>query len=87
MRGVTGRYKRYVEVECEAQADGSEVPRRVIWDDAHAFEVEEVLDVRWAASRKVSGAGLRHTVRVRGEATYLFLEGDRWFCEAKELVL
>ena len=87
MRGVTGRYKRYVEVVCETRPDGTEVPRRIIWDDARAFDVDEVLDVRWAASRKVSGTGLRHTVRVRGEATYLFREGDRWFCEAKELVL
>lgn len=87
MRGVTGRYKRYVEVVCDTLSDGTEVPRRVIWDDARSFEVEELLDVRWASSRKVSGTGLRYTVRIRGEATYLFREGERWFCEAKEIVL
>ena len=87
MRGVTGRYKRYVEVVCEAGADGQPIPRRVVWDEVHAFDVEEVLDVRFARSRKVDGGGKRYTVRVRGQATYLFLEGDRWFCEAKEIPL
>lgn len=68
--------------------DGGRVmPVRVLWDDRLAFEVDEVLDVRWAHARRTSGAGLRYTVRVRGETTYLFRDGQGWFCEAKEAEL
>lgn len=87
MRGIAGRYKRYVEVVADTAPDGTPTPRRIVWDQTHTFEVDEVLDVRWARSRMVTGEGVRYTVRVRGEATYLFWEGDRWFCEAKELIL
>ena len=35
------------------------------------------------ASLKAGGAGIRYTCRIDGKLTHLFLEGDRWFVEAK----
>ena len=37
-----------------------------------------------AAALKAGGCGIRYTCRIRGQQTYLFLDGDRWFVEQKD---
>lgn len=83
VRGILNRVKRYVAVEASTDAGGAVTPRAVLWGDGSRFEVDEVLDARNAASLKVGGAGMRHTVRIGDAVTYLFYEKPRWFCEAK----
>lgn len=87
MRGITGRHKRYVHVVVDVDEDGVVTPLRIMWDEAHAYQIDAVLDVRRARSRMVEGGEVRYTIRVRGEPTYLFREGDRWFVAEKEAAL
>ena len=87
MRQISPRYKRYVDVRCEVADDGGTLPVEVLWSDTLTYHIDEVLDVRYAHSRQVMGAGLRHTVRIGEIVTYLFLEDGRWFVEAKEVPL
>lgn len=42
-----------------------------------------MVDVRPAASLKAGSVGIRYTVSVFGKETYIFLEENRWFVEAK----
>jgi hypothetical protein len=47
------------------------------------YEIDRILDVRPAASLKAGGAGIRYTCRIQGHETYIWLEDNRWFVEAK----
>ena len=83
MRGIAGREKRYVEVVSRTDVDGRVTPLVIVWEDGMRFPVDRVLDVRQAHSLKTGGTGMRYTVRLGGQSTYLFYEGPRWFVEAK----
>lgn len=76
--------KVYVEVTAAFSPQGDVVPLSVRWQDGTVFEVDRVLDVRPSAALKAGGCGMRYTCRIRGQQTYLFLDEDRWFVEAKE---
>ena len=79
--------KVYVSVNVDHQKDGSILPRSFVWEDGAHYTVDDILDVRPAASLKAGGAGLRYTVRVCEKKTYMFLEEDhgveRWFMERR----
>ena len=79
MRGIAKREKCYVEVISRTTADGYTEPLYIVWDDGRRFEVDRVLDARTACSLKCGGVGVRYTVKVGGETTYLFFEDPRWF--------
>ena len=87
MRNVTGREKRYVEVVVDVSVDGVVTPLTIVWDTGVRYHVDKVLDRRQAHSRRTGGTGMRYTVRVGGQATYLWCEGERWFVEAKAAVM
>lgn len=76
--------KVYVTVTACFDADGDITPLSIRWEDGRTFEIDRVLEVREAASLKVSGQGLRFTCRILGHVTHLFLDDDRWFVEGKE---
>lgn len=80
--------KTYVRVIAEFDTEGSIFPRRIIWADGNIFDIDRILEVRPAASRKYGGQGDRYTVRIRGQHRYLYLEHGpdcgvlgRWFVE------
>lgn len=73
-----------VEVLAKYQLDGKIIPVSIKWDDGRTFEIDQVLDIRPAASTKVGGAGIRYLVRIGRTRTYLFLEENCWFVEGKE---
>jgi hypothetical protein len=75
--------KQYVAVDAHFTADGRILPRIVYWDDDRRFEIDRILDIRPAPSLKAGGAGIRYTVRIYETETYIFLEENRWFVEAK----
>lgn len=75
--------KVYVDVLAVWKKEGGIVPRAVKWEDGTRYQVDRVIEVRRAASLKAGGCGLRYTVRVCGQESYLFLEENRWFVEAK----
>lgn len=75
--------KIYVTVDARFAPDGGITPLSVKWADGRVFGIDEIRDVRRAASLKAGGLGMRYTVRIGRSVTYLFLEQDRWFVEAK----
>ncbi|MDY3617647.1 hypothetical protein [Agathobaculum sp.] len=76
--------KVYVDVLAAWTADGWIIPKVVKWEDGRKFPIDRILDVRPAASLKAGGAGMRYTVRIGRTQSFLFLEDDRWFVEAKQ---
>lgn len=75
--------KVYVGVKAEFMPDGKLLPLSVIWEDKREFPIDSVTDIRRAASLKAGGAGIRYTVKILGNETYLFLEENKWFVERK----
>ena len=41
-------------------------------------------DIRYAASLKAGGAGIRYTCMILGKERFLFLEENRWFVDTRE---
>lgn len=76
--------KQYVSVTAVFDEDGNLTPVNIVWDDGRKFPIDRVTDVRYAASLKAGGAGIRYTCRIAGKERYLFLEEQRWFVDAKE---
>ena len=73
--------KQYVSVTAKFDPDGNVIPLKIHWDDGRSFDIDRVTDVRFAASLKAGGAGIRYTCRIRSTERYLFLEENRWFIE------
>lgn len=71
--------KQYVSVTATFDADGNILPLKINWDDGRTFEIDRITDVRYAASLKAGGAGIRYTCRIKQTEKYLFLEDNRWF--------
>jgi hypothetical protein len=75
--------KVFVEVIVKYTKNGQKVPITVIWEDGTRYDIDKVVDYKRAASLKVGRQGMRFLCRIRGKDTYLWLEDDRWFVEAK----
>lgn len=87
VRGIMGRSKRYVTVVSSTDETGEVTPLTIVWEDGRRYQIDRVLDRRQAHSLKTGGTGIRYTIRIGGQATYLWYEGPRWFVEAKEVVM
>ena len=74
--------KIYVGVESYTDEEGHTRPRFVCWKDGRRFEIQKVLDERFAVSIGAGGRGLRYTCLINGQKRFLFFEGPRWFVEA-----
>lgn len=75
--------KQYISVTAKFDEDGNLLPLKIHWSDGRSFEIDRVTDIRYAASLKAGGMGLRYTCRIMGAKRYLFLEENRWFVDAK----
>ncbi len=75
--------KVYVGVKARFEPDGRLLPLSVKWENGREYEIDRVLNVCRAASLKAGGAGVRYTVRIGVNETYLFLEEDKWFVERR----
>ena len=75
--------RAYVRVLVDVDEVGRMRPLKIYWEDGRSFDVDRLLDVRWASARDVGGQGMRYTCRVRGRQVYLFEDGGRWFVEAR----
>jgi len=73
--------KKFVEVIAKFDEDGI-TPQSIHWPDGRVFYINQVLDVRPAASIPAGGFGIRYTCRI-GKERLLFYEQPRWFVEAK----
>lgn len=74
--------KKFVEVIAKFDEDGI-MPVSIHWSDGRVFYINQVLDVRPAASIAVGGLGIRYTCRIGKKETFLFYEEPRWFVEVK----
>lgn len=74
--------KVYVDVYVVMQKDGMVRPRRFLWEDGSAYNIDRILHIVPAASTKVGGRGMRYTVMIEGKEKYIFREDDKWFIEA-----
>ena len=83
MKGIATREKRYVGVVSRTDEEGNVTPLSVLWEDGRKFEIDRVLECRRAASLKTGGTGMRYTVRIGANITYLFYEEPRWFVEER----
>ena len=75
--------KQYISVTAIFDEDGNLLPISVIWSDGRKFPIDKVTNVRYAASLKAGGAGIRYTCMIGGNQKYIFLEDNRWFVDAK----
>lgn len=71
--------KQYVSVTAKFDPDGNILPLKINWDDGRTFDIDRIIDIRYAASLKAGGAGIRYTCRIKQNEKYLFLEDNRWF--------
>ncbi len=77
--------KAYVEVQAQFDADGNVWPSVIFWEDGTRYRIDQILDMRRAASLKAGGTGIRYKVRIGRNYSYIWREeDDRWFVEAKE---
>ena len=84
-QGMMGKRKRYVAVVVKIREDGVATPLSIQWNQKQAFKIQEVLDVRRAESPFTGARGVRYTVRIGKNITYLWNDADRWFEEDKIL--
>ena len=76
--------KTYVNVMVIYDQDGNVTPLSIEWEDGRIYEIDQVLDVRKAASTKAGGVGMRYTVKIGRTITYLFFDCfNKWFVEKK----
>ena len=76
--------KVYVKVIAEHDPDGTTRPISVTWEDGIVYEIDCIKQIRRAASTKVGGTGVRYTIRIGNNITFLFdEENGKWFVESK----
>ncbi len=75
--------KEYISVTARFDPDGNLLPLKIHWKDGRSFDIDKILDIRYAASLKAGGAGLRYSCRILGKKKYLFLEANRWFVDSR----
>lgn len=74
--------KVYVNVTAEFTPDGRLLPRSVMWEDGHVYEITRIKDIRRAASLKAGGVGMRYTCIICNQEKHLFYEDNNlWFME------
>ena len=78
-----GCRKAYVSVNVDIDEEGVVQPRAIRWRGGRSYRIDRVLYKCRAASQKVGGGGIRYTVQINGQETYLFNEGSKWFVEAR----
>ena len=64
--------KQYVSVTAKFDCDGNILPIKINWEDGRSFDIDRVTDIRYAASLKAGGAGIRYTCRIKSKEKYLF---------------
>lgn len=75
--------KVFVRVNVDMSASGEVKPRKIIWEDGREFEIEQITEIRKAASMSAGGVGIRYTCIINGKTKYLYFEDPRWFVEGK----
>ena len=75
--------KVYVEVQLTVSPDGDVRPNTIKFEDGTVYEIDRLRHRCRAHATKVGGTGIRYTVVIRGQETYLFEDDGKWFVEAR----
>ena len=78
--------KVYVEVQLTVSPEGDVRPNTIKFEDGTVYEIDRLRHRCRAHATKVGGTGIRYTVVIRGQETYLFEDDGKWFVEAKGTV-
>ena len=78
--------KVFVEVTLRVSTDGEIRPLSIKFEDGKVFEIDRLRQCCRAHSLKVGGTGIRYTVVIRRQETYLFEDEGRWYVEAKNQI-
>lgn len=60
---------------------GKIIPLSIVWPDGRSFEIDQILDVRRAASLKAGGIGTRYTCKIRNKIVNIFNDEKYWYME------
>ena len=75
--------KVYVEVQLTISPEGDVRPNTIKFEDGTIYEIDRLRHRCRAHATKVGGTGIRYTVVIRGQETYLFEDDGKWFVEAR----
>ena len=75
--------KEYISMLVFVDPVGKKRPMGFVTGDGRKILINDILDVRPAASRKVGGVGIRYECRVGSKTVCFFDEDGRWFWEPK----
>lgn len=75
--------KVYVEVQLTVSPEGDVRPNTIKFEDGTIYEIDRLRHRCRAHATKVGGTGIRYTVVIRGQETYLFEDDGKWFVEAR----
>ena len=75
--------KVYVEVQLTVSPEGDVRPNTIKFEDGTVYEIDRLKHRCRAHATKVGGTGIRYTVVIRGQETYLFEDDGKWFVEAR----
>lgn len=75
--------KVFVGVKITVDIEGKVTPLSITWEDGRVFEIDQVTEIRRAASMSAGGVGIRYTCMINGKPKHLYFEDPRWFMEGK----
>lgn len=75
--------KVFVEVTVKVSPDGDKRPLTIKFEDGIVYQIDRLKQRCRAHATKVGGTGIRYTIVVNGQETYLFEDEEKWFVEAK----
>ena len=76
--------KIFVDVTLKTDKEGNTRPLTITWETGQVFPIDRVKYVCRAAALKAGGSGIRYTVVIGRNETYLFEEDGKWFVEAEK---
>ena len=75
--------KVFVGVQLKVSPEGDVRPNTIKFEDGTVYEIDRLKHRCRAHATKVGGTGIRYTVVIRGQETYLFEDDGKWFVEAR----
>ena len=84
MRQPERQYRKvFVGVQLTVSPEGDVRPNTIKFEDGTVYEIDRLKHRCRAHATKVGGTGIRYTVVIRGQETYLFEDDGKWFVEAR----
>ena len=71
MSTVPRYIREYVDVNVDFDKDGRMLPKTLIWEDGHRYEIDRIKAIQPAPALKAGGQGDRYTIVIEGHERYL----------------